>query len=111
MMLVMVVARDLSDAERRVWDAFPTGRLVDFGTGKAKDDDPAGGKVWGPDRQVRADVLAALLCGAVEVAPGQAAQVVIGRARITGKLDLPGATLKHALRLDQCYVGGWCQPI
>ena len=30
-----------------------------------------GGAGWGPDRQVRAEVLAALLCGVVEVAPGQ----------------------------------------
>jgi len=42
MMLGMVDAEDLSDAERQVWDAFPTGRLVDFGTGIAEDDDPAG---------------------------------------------------------------------
>jgi hypothetical protein len=41
MMLGMVVARDLSVAERQVWDAFPTGKLVDFGTGNAEDDDPA----------------------------------------------------------------------
>ena len=28
MMLGMVAVEDLSDAERRVWDAFPTGRRV-----------------------------------------------------------------------------------
>ena len=104
MMLGMVVAGDLSDAERLVWDAFPTGRLVDFGTGNAEDDDPAGGEGWGPDRQVRAEVLAALLCGAVEVQPGQAAGVYLDRARVTGKLNLPGATLKHRLRLNKCYI-------
>ena len=67
----MVDAEDLSDAERRVWDAFPTGRLVEFGTGHAEDDHPAGGEGWGPDRQVRAEVLAALLCGVVEVNLGR----------------------------------------
>ena len=67
MMLGMAVAGDLSDAERQVWDAFATGKLVDFGTGDAEDDDPAGGESWGLDRQVRAQVLAMLLCGAVEV--------------------------------------------
>jgi hypothetical protein len=104
MMLGMVVAEDLSDAERRVWDAFPTGRLVEFGAGNAKDDDPAGGDGWGRDRQVRAEVLAALLCGAVEVEPGQAARVHLRAARVTGKLDLPGATFMHRLRLDKCSV-------
>ena len=104
MMLGMVAAEDLSDAERRVWDAFPTGQLVDFGTGNAEDDDPAGGEGWGPDRQVRAEVLAALLCGAVEVEPGHVGEVYLHRARITGALRLPGATFKYRLRLNECYV-------
>jgi lactam utilization protein B len=105
MMLAMVIAGDLSDAERRVWDAFPTGRPVVFGTGNAEDDDPAGGEGWGPDRQVRAEVLAALLCGAAEVEPGQAGEIHLDRARIIGKLRSPGATFKHRLRLERCYVG------
>jgi hypothetical protein len=106
MMLGMVVAKDLSHAEQRVWDAFPTGRLVEFGTGDAKGDDPAGGDGWGPDRQVRAEVLTALLCGAVDVEPGRAAGVYLQGARVTGKLDLPGATFMHRLRLDKCSVAG-----
>ena len=105
MMLDMVIAGDLSDAERRVWDAFPTGRPVVFGTGNAEDDDPAGGEGWGPDRQVRVEVLAALLCGAVEVEPGQAGEIHLDRARVIGKLKFPGATFKHRLRLDECYIG------
>ena len=59
MMLGMVVAGDLSDAEQRVWAAFPTGMLVDFGTGNAEDDDPSGGEGWGLDRQVRAAAMPA----------------------------------------------------
>jgi hypothetical protein len=105
MMLGMVVTGNLSDAERRVWDAFPAGRLVEFGTGNAEDDNPAGGEGWGLDRQVRAEVLAALLCGAVEVKPGQVGAIHVARARIIGKLELPGATFKHRLRLNECYVG------
>ena len=85
-MLGMVVAGDLSDAERRVWDAFPAGSLVEFGTGKAEDDDPAAGEGWGLDRQVRAEVLAALLCGAVEVEPGQIGEIHLRRARVTGEI-------------------------
>src|SRR5215471_8657646 len=104
MMLGMAVAGDLSAAEQRVWDAFPAGRFVDFGPGKAEGGDPEGGEGRGPDRQVRAEVLAALLCGAVEVEPGQVGEVYLARARIAGKLDLPGATFKHRLRLNECYL-------
>jgi len=104
MMLGMVIAGDLSEVERRVWDAFPSGRLVEFGTGKAEDDDPAGGEGWGLDRQMRAEVLAALLCGAAGVEPGQTGEIYIARARILGKLELLGATAKHRLRLTECYV-------
>jgi hypothetical protein len=104
MMLVMVVEGGLSAAERRVWEAFPAGTLVEFGTGKAEDDDPASGEGWGPDRQVRAEVLAELLCGAVEVESGQIGEVYLDRACIIGKLGFPGAAFKYGLRLHQCYV-------
>ena len=96
--------RDLSDAERRISDAFPTGQLVDFGTGEAADDNPASGKGWGPARQVRAEVLAALLCGALEAEPGHAGEVSLKRASVTGKLEVPGVTFKHRLRLTECCV-------
>ena len=49
-------------------------------------------------------MLAALLCGAVEVQPGQAGEIYLGRARVTGKLNVPGATFNHRLRLHGCYV-------
>jgi len=104
MMLGMAVAGDLSDAERQVWDAFATGKLVDFGTGDAEDDDPAGGESWGLDRQVRAQVLATLLCGAVEVGAGQTGGILLSRARVVGELRLPDATLKHRLKLNACRV-------
>ena len=103
-MLGMVVGGDLSVAEQRVWDAFPAGMLVDFGTGNAEDDDPAGGDGWGPDRQVRAEVLARLLCGAVDVEPGQPGEIYLSRACVVGKLGFPGAAFKHRLRLNGCYV-------
>lgn len=104
MMLGMVVARDLSDAERQVWDAFATGKLVDFGTVNAEDNDPARGESWGLDRQVHAEVLAKLLCGAVDVQAGPTGGIYLNRARVIGELRLPDATLKHRLRLSDCYL-------
>ncbi len=104
MILGMVTVEDLSDAEKRVWGAFPTGRVVDFSAENAEEDNPAEGESWGLDRRVRAEVLIALLCGAVEVEPGQPAEINLYRARVIGKLRLPGATLKHGLRLNECYL-------
>jgi hypothetical protein len=62
------------------------------------------GEGLGPDWQVRAEVLAALLCGAVEVEPGQVGEIHLDRARIIGKLELPGATFRHRLRLNECHI-------
>ena len=104
MMLGMVVVNDLSDAERRVWEAFPTGSFVEFGSGKAEEDDLAGMELWGPERHVRAEVLAALLCGAVEVEPGMRGGIHLGHVRVIGELNLAGATLKQPFRLHGCYV-------
>ncbi|HEX6522593.1 MAG TPA: hypothetical protein VF070_21680 [Streptosporangiaceae bacterium] len=62
------------------------------------------GEDWGPDRQVRADVLLALLCGAVELKPGQAGKIYLDRASIVGMLGFPGVAFKHRLQLNNCYV-------
>jgi hypothetical protein len=105
MMAMVVTAEELSDAEQRVWDAFPSGAPVSFLTGDAENDDPASGKHWDDSRQVRAEVLLELLCGAVEVEPGQAAAVNLQGARVTGAINLREAAFKHALLLDRCYIG------
>jgi hypothetical protein len=98
------VPGELSVAERRVWEAFPTGQLVDFGTGNATDEDPAGGDGWSPHRQVRAEVLAALLCGAISEKPGHVGRVWLRCARVTGLIDLQDAEVRHSLRLEKCHV-------
>ena len=97
-------AGGLSESEQRVWEAFATGRLVDFATGDAAKDDPAGGGTWGRYRQVRAEVIAALMCGALSPDPGHAGRVWLRCARITGLIDLQDAEIKHALRLERCHV-------
>jgi hypothetical protein len=104
MMVVMGGAGGLSEPEQRLWEAFATGKLVDFGTGDATEDDPAGGGTWGTHRQVRAEVIAALLCGALSPDPGHAGRVWLRCARITGLIDLQDAEVRHVLRLERCHV-------
>jgi uncharacterized protein YjbI with pentapeptide repeats len=100
----MVDAADLSDIERQVWEAFPAGTSVDLRAGNTDEDDPARGENWGPDRQVRAEVLVALLCGAVEVEPGQVGAVYLKGACVKGRIALWAPDFKHVLRLVECYI-------
>ena len=97
------IAGGLSDAELRVFNAFPTGSLVKLGPGNAEDDPPCR-EGWGPDQLVRAGFLVSLLCGAVEVEPGLVGAVNIEGACVIGELGFPQVTFKHRLRLHNCYV-------
>ena len=56
---------DLSKPERALWAAFPGGVRVDLRSGDPEEDDPANAGCWGKGRTVRAQVVTALLLGAV----------------------------------------------
>jgi hypothetical protein len=86
---------DLTPAERALWAAFPAGESVDLTTGVPADDHPG-------DPVIRAEVLVALLVGAVEPAPGQIAAVRLSGARITGSLNLGHAEVAVPLALSGC---------
>ncbi|MER7794484.1 oxidoreductase [Streptomyces sp. NPDC097640] len=94
---------ELTSPERELWDAFPEGRRVDLRTGVPEDDRVAEGGQWGPGRTVRAAVIAALLLGANTARPGAVACLRLAGARISGRLDLAGAQLAHALWLEDCW--------
>ncbi|MFJ6796193.1 membrane-associated oxidoreductase [Streptomyces sp. NPDC091268] len=91
---------DLTPAERRIWDAFPQGEGVDFRAGP--DEEATGGAAWGPERTVRAEVLAFLLLRATP-ADGRVPGLNVRGARITGKLNLKYADIEHAIRLRACW--------
>ncbi|MEW2134187.1 oxidoreductase [Streptomyces sp. NPDC005435] len=93
---------ELTSAERRLWDACPTGRLVDFRTGGAEDD-PENGESWGAERTVRASVVAALVRGGNPGPPGSAPALRLAGARISGALDLSDAEIGHGLRFEGCW--------
>ncbi|MQY04865.1 hypothetical protein [Actinomadura macrotermitis] len=84
----------LSDAERRLWHAFPTGATVVLG-----EDLPAGPL---PDRIVRAEIITMLLLGAGETRAGCIAAVRLTGAYVVGALDVSGGTVEHELSLESC---------
>ncbi|WP_406418564.1 oxidoreductase [Streptomyces sp. NBC_01614] len=94
---------ELTSPERELWDAFPEGRRVDLRTGTPEEDRVADGARWGPERTVRAAVVAALLLGANIGQPGAVARLRLTGARICGQLDLAGAQIAHALWLEECW--------
>ncbi|SNT45547.1 hypothetical protein SAMN05216276_104521 [Streptosporangium subroseum] len=94
---------DLSDAERRVWEAFPHGEEVDFTTGKPDEDDPAVGAVWGMERTVRARVIAALLMSEEVPRSHRIPAIRIKGARITERMNLAYSTICHSARFLSCF--------
>ncbi|MFE3449965.1 hypothetical protein ACFXJ8_13630 [Nonomuraea sp. NPDC059194] len=96
--------RRLSPAERRLWRAFSSGAWVDLREGDKELDDPAQAHRWGREREVRAEVIAALLLGAVERTPGQVPGVRLAGARVVGALDLSGASIDATLYLLNCHL-------
>lgn len=91
---------DLTPAERRVWEAFPRGRTVDFRA--SSDDTPESGAEWGPERTVRADVLRALLLDGPRQ-EGETPVLRVTGARISGRLDLQYADVAGPVHLWACY--------
>ncbi|SOE06781.1 oxidoreductase [Streptomyces sp. Ag109_G2-15] len=94
---------ELTPPEREVWAAFPEGRRVDLRTGTPEDDDVAGGGRWGPERTVRAAVIAALVLGAGTAQPGVAACLKLSGARISGHLDLAGVEIGNPIWFEDCW--------
>ena len=90
-----MLADDLSDSERAVWEAFPHAETVDFRVASGR-----GAAAGAP--AVRADVIAALLLGAREAEAGRVPAMRLWGARITGQLDLAFAEVRHAILLRDC---------
>lgn len=93
---------DLTEPERLVWDAFPTGGWVDLRVGDPAVDDPSEAAGWRPERFIRAEVLKALLLGARPPKPGSAPGIRLRGARISGRLDLMSATVNWPLVCEYC---------
>ena len=93
---------DLTDSERKLWQAAATGTLVDLRVGDPKLDSPERWTEWGKERTVRAEVIADLLIGDGEAAAVPVRGVRLQGARITGELNLEATTLRCPLALLDC---------
>ena len=97
-----MIFTDLTEAEQLLWDAFPRGAWVDLGRVTAPAEDL--GQAIGLDRSrvVRAEVIGALLLGAVEAEAGWAAALRLRGAVVTGRLDLMGASIAWPMICERC---------
>jgi hypothetical protein len=93
---------DLTDTERKVWQAAVTGTLVDLRVGDSDIDSPERYTEWGTERTVRAEVIVDLLLGDGEAAAVTVRGVRLQGARITGDLNLEATTLRCPLALLDC---------
>ncbi|GAA0321580.1 hypothetical protein NE235_18825 [Actinoallomurus spadix] len=93
----------LTEAEKLVWRMSRTGDWADLRAGDPGADDVAGGTSWGPERTVDAEVIRALLLGAAGAEPGHHPALRLRGARVTGRLDLMGASVEYALVCEGCH--------
>jgi hypothetical protein len=96
----------LSATEQRVWNAFPHGETVDLSTGDPALDDPTDATLWSADRDVRGEVVAALLLGACQGGVGAVPAVRLTGARITGELRVDHGQITSPLVLWRCRFEG-----
>ena len=90
----------LTSTEERLWHAFPTGALVDLRSGP--DDGPDKATSWPRTRDVRAEVIVALLNGSGPDAGGGAGVKLAG-VRVVGRLALAHTQVPYALDFERCF--------
>ncbi|MGW4644113.1 hypothetical protein ACWEN6_36735 [Sphaerisporangium sp. NPDC004334] len=91
-----------TDAERRLWKAFPDGDRVDIGTADpaAEEFDP---DEYDPDQRVRAEIISALLLRGRGGDGGGVTRLSLRGARITGRLDLNGGEIAAEIIFRRCW--------
>jgi hypothetical protein len=99
-----MLARDeLTDPERKLWDAIQSGASIDLRTGDSERDDPTSGATWDTSRQIRAQLLSELLTKTSAPADPRPRPLRLAGARVTGTLDLEAATLTRPVLLWGCF--------
>ncbi|GAX50692.1 oxidoreductase [Streptomyces olivochromogenes] len=93
---------ELTAAEAGMWQAFRNGSVYDLRSGDMTVDDPHGGHPWGPERSVRARIVAWLLLDGPPALQGRVASLKLTGVRITDVLDLAGGTVVPYVELKGC---------
>ncbi|MEV4435309.1 oxidoreductase [Streptomyces sp. NPDC049585] len=93
---------ELTVTERDMWEAFRTGTTLDRRSPEPGRNDPAGADTWGPERSVRARVVALLLLSGPPARPGRVAALKLNGLQITGTLDLSGGTVSPYVEMHNC---------
>ncbi|NEA59065.1 oxidoreductase [Streptomyces sp. SID13666] len=94
---------DWTEPEKDLWTAFRRGVVHDLRTGIPERDDPATDRAWGPERTVRAEVIATLLLDGPPAEPGRVACVKLSGARISGQLNLSGGQVTPYVEMHDCH--------
>jgi hypothetical protein len=98
----MVPLKSLTPPERAVRAAFPLGEWVDLRQGRSGPDDPGRAQAWGPERNIRSEVIESLLLGTHGSSQGTAAALRLRGARISGRLNVTGSQLPFAIHFAGC---------
>lgn len=93
---------DLTAVEAGMWQAFRNGSVYDLSSGDALVDDPHGGQPWGPERTVRARVVAWLLLDGPPPLTGRVSSLKLAGVRLSGSLDLSGGTVVPYVEMRRC---------
>ncbi|MFJ8359643.1 oxidoreductase [Streptomyces sp. NPDC093984] len=92
----------LTAAEAGMWQAFRNGSEYDLRDGDPAVDDPHGDRPWGPERSVRARIVAWLLLDGPPALAGRVSSLKLTGIRITDTLDLAGGTVVPYVELNGC---------
>ncbi|WP_432135969.1 MULTISPECIES: oxidoreductase [unclassified Streptomyces] len=93
---------DLTAAEAGMWQSFRNGTVYDLSTGDPLADDPQDGPPWGPERTVRARIVAWLLLDGPPALAGRVSALKLVGVRISGSLDLAGGTVVPYVEMKRC---------
>jgi hypothetical protein len=96
----------LSQAELKLLRATPKGEAAFCGPNAEDDDpanDPAKADEWGPEREIKADLIRWLCKDRDAASAVDPRGIQIHAARITGALDLSFVSVPFALRLRRCH--------
>jgi len=89
--------------EQKLIEATATGGCANLGTCDPDTDNPANGALWAADRTIRAEVIRNLCAGVNPNWQVHPRGISVGRAKITGQLNLGRTSIPHHLRLINCH--------